>query len=386
MTSEKTTILFVDDDEAVLAGLRRALYRMKNRWKMMFANSGTMALQILENEPVEIIVCDLRMPEMDGIEVLKIVRDSYPNTTRIIFSGYARQETIYETVGIAHQYLSKPSDPQNIIQRIERIVATRSMIENDKLKSSIMNIKAIPSVPSLYREILATLQSENPSLKKIGAIISRDIGMSSKILQLVNSSFFGLPQKVTQPELAVTLLGVNTIVSLVIHTGLFNTLPEDSIAKQMFATIQGHSFRTSIFAKKIAEHEKLPANEIDTCFIIGLLHDCGKMILLKDFVESDVFGQRHDREKLIQWETLENKVYGVSHAHAGAYLLNIWGLPLDVIEAVANHHEPQVYELESVCPGTIAIAADRIDHYLDEEEQQPFNEYLEEKLGENMIG
>ncbi|MFQ5649735.1 MAG: response regulator [bacterium] len=114
-----TRILFVDDDANVLRGLRRAMFEMSDEWEMAFANSGKDALSTLEKEGFDVIVSDMRMPEMDGAELLQEVSRRYPHMVRIILSGQADKEAIIKSVQPTHQYLAKPCD----IRQLNEIVA-----------------------------------------------------------------------------------------------------------------------------------------------------------------------------------------------------------------------------------------------------------------------
>src|ERR1700751_643330 len=103
-------VLFVDDEAMVLSGLQRSLRPMRNEWEMAFVNSGAEALQLMEHEPFDIIVTDMRMPVMNGAQLLEEVKRRFPQCFRIILSGQADQETIMRAVDPTHQYLSKPCD------------------------------------------------------------------------------------------------------------------------------------------------------------------------------------------------------------------------------------------------------------------------------------
>ena len=101
-------LLFVDDDPAVLQGLRRMLRVMADEWEMSFAESGQQALQMMKKVPVDMVVSDMRMPGMDGAQLLKEVKNNFPGTIRIILSGYVDETAIIRSSGSVHQFLSKP--------------------------------------------------------------------------------------------------------------------------------------------------------------------------------------------------------------------------------------------------------------------------------------
>lgn len=128
-------ILFVDDEPNILQGIKRMLHSMRNEWDMAFATSAFEALATLAKEPFDIIVTDIRMPRIDGIELLEYVARTYPGMIRFILSGQAQKETLLRSIGPMHQYLSKPIDPETLKSAIMRSVVLRSALTDNKLRS-----------------------------------------------------------------------------------------------------------------------------------------------------------------------------------------------------------------------------------------------------------
>jgi DNA-binding NtrC family response regulator len=107
-------ILFVDDESEGLAGLRTRLHRLHAKWEMKFVESDTEAIERMQERPYDVIVTDMRMPGMDGAKLLEIVSERWPQTVRIVLSGYADLQQTVRLVPVAHQYLSKPCQPQQL--------------------------------------------------------------------------------------------------------------------------------------------------------------------------------------------------------------------------------------------------------------------------------
>ncbi len=108
------SILFVDDERPVLEGLRVLLHGLKSKWTMRFVESGSLALEAMRERPYDVIVTDMRMPEMDGAKLLRRVSEEWPQTIRIVLSGYSEAELATALVPYAHQYLSKPCNPRKL--------------------------------------------------------------------------------------------------------------------------------------------------------------------------------------------------------------------------------------------------------------------------------
>ncbi|MGC9196423.1 MAG: HDOD domain-containing protein [Syntrophobacteraceae bacterium] len=331
----KKKILFVDDEANVLDGLRRILRDMRREWEMEFASSGEQAIEILGSIAIDVVVTDMRMPGMDGRRLLEKVKQSYPQIVRIILSGYSEKDLILSSVGLAHQFLSKPCDIETLRATVARACAMRELLEDQYLIELVSSIDALPSLPSVYKEIIEEVNSENGSLEKIGEIISRDAGMSAKLLQLVSSAFFGLPEGSKSIARAVNMLGIETIKTLVLSVNIFSQYERPGLA--LISKLWDHSLGTGMIAKSIARSQKLDQDEP---FLAGLLHDVGKLILL------DKLPQKYEEALNLSeasgcplWEA-EQTVLGTTHAQIGAYLMGIWGLSGTLVEAIAFHHCP----------------------------------------------
>ncbi|MFQ5753214.1 MAG: response regulator, partial [bacterium] len=218
----KKRILFVDDEVNVLQGLQRMLRSMRNEWQMEFALCGQKALEIMSQTPFDMIVSDMRMPGMDGAELLNEVMQRYPDIVRIILSGQASKEEIIKSIGPTHQYLPKPCDAEKLKATIARAFAQHDLLKDRKLKELVSRMKSLPSLPSLYLELQKELQSLEVTMAKVGEIISKDVGMTAKILQLINSAYFGLPVHVSSAVHAAKLLGPEIIKSLVLSVQIFS--------------------------------------------------------------------------------------------------------------------------------------------------------------------
>lgn len=216
------TILFVDDEANVLNGLRRMLRSMRTEWVMHFANSGAEALQILDSTPVDVLVSDMQMPGMNGLELLTKVKSLHPLTVRIVLSGESARVTIVDTLDVAHQFIAKPCDESVLKQTITRACALRGFLSNEPLQRLVSQVKSLPSPPKTYFSIVEELQDENASLRRVAEIICEDTGMAARILQLANSAFFGVNRAMSSVVQAVNFLGSETIRQLVLLAHMFS--------------------------------------------------------------------------------------------------------------------------------------------------------------------
>lgn len=145
-------ILFVDDEQAALDGLRYRLHRMSSKWQVDCVDNGPRAIEQMQRQPYDVIVTDMRMPGMDGAELLEIVSGRWPQAVRIVLSGYADLKQTIRLVPFAHQYLSKPCEPRQLEQVIDRCLLLHDMLHGSHLRTIVGRIRKLPSLPRRNRE------------------------------------------------------------------------------------------------------------------------------------------------------------------------------------------------------------------------------------------
>jgi len=333
-------ILFVDDEPNILSGLRRILRPLRDEWQMEFCDGGEAALASLSITPCDVIVSDMKMPGMDGAQLLSAVQERFPESIRIALSGQTDSHMIYRCIQHAHQYLAKPCDPDKLLAAVRRAFTLRDLVQNDALKCVVSNLSSLPSLPEQYQKIMQELQSEEPSLQKVAEIIESDVAMSAKILQLVNSAFFGLARHLSSPAEAAMYLGVDVIKSLVLTTGVFSQFDDSKIDLESLKSIWNNSNQVGSLAKQIFLEETADKTSADYALMGGLLANVGKLVIAANFPEQFLqITQTETTNERPEWH-VERDIVGHSHAEIGAYLIGIWGLPNPVIECVAYHHVP----------------------------------------------
>jgi HD-like signal output (HDOD) protein len=328
--------MFVDDEPNVLDGLRNLLRKQRHQWDMLFASSGKAALEQLAEEPVDVMVSDMRMPGMDGAELLTRVRDLYPQTARIVLSGHAEREAIARVVSIAHQFLSKPSDAETVRAVIERTCRFQALMCDPGLRRVVGEMDRLPSLPDSYWALVRATEKPDFGLDEIAKIVETDPAMSIRVLQLVNSAYFGLPQRTESIAKAVTYLGVENLKGVLVAVHVFNGENFPVIAGLTPEILRDESVQTATLARQIVKDRRLA----DTAFAAGIVHDVGQIVLARDSTKryGDVFtAARANGEPL---RIAEMRELGVTHATVGAYLLGVWGLPYVLAETVAFHDEP----------------------------------------------
>jgi putative nucleotidyltransferase with HDIG domain len=295
----------------------------------------------MAQQEVDVLVTEMVFTSgPSGLDFLESVRNRHPQTVRIILSGYVDRDITLKTVDLAHQFLSKPCDDSDLKATIAKAFLMWNLLAQDSLKKVVARIDALPSLPSLYVELVEALKAENSSVQQVADIVSKDLELTAKLLKLVNSSFFGLPQRVAHPAKAVSFLGLDLVQSIVLASSAFEKFNHLALKGFSIAQLWDHAIQTAVLAKAIAQEADLARADVDTAFMAGLLHDIGKLLIASNLPEEFRAIIEQMRVCRSSMAAAEKQLLGTTHAAIGAYLLGLWGLPDAIIDAVAYHHQP----------------------------------------------
>lgn len=331
-------ILFVDDEPKVLEGLQRMLYPLRGEWQMEFVSSGQQALRRLSEAEFDVLVTDIRMPGMGGLELLSEVIQQHPQVIRLVLSGTVDQELTLRSAAVAHQYLVKPCDARTLRAKVERAFSLRMMLEDAALRRLVSRIHALPSPPSTYVRLLEALRQPDISVKEIAAIVEQDVAMTAKVLQLVNSAFMGISRHVSTPGEAIVYLGTDTLRALALSASIFCQFQPSDLPGFTPEQLQDHSLKVGTLAREIAKSFGLPAAAAEDAFVGGMLHDAGKLLLAQHCPDLYREALQRARRESLPVREAERAVFGTTHAEVGGYLLWLWGLPDSITEVAALHH------------------------------------------------
>jgi len=349
-------VLFVDDERRVLVGIERMLFGLNRDWEVLLAGSGEEALAELERGPVDVVVSDMRMPGMDGAELLKRVRERSPSTLRMLLSGHTETDAAMRALDVAQQFLSKPCEAQALVETIEGAVTLRDLLSDPAISETVGRMARLPAAPRVFAKLNQALQDPNCDVTQIGAILAEDPAMTAKVLQMANSAFFpSAGRTVTDLKTAVMRIGSVMIRNLVLAAEVFS----QDASRSDVASLQRQALMASMLASKIASGRA----DADQIGIAALLANVGRLLPTPE-------GEAAAR---------------VGHAELGAYLLAMWGLPMLIVEAVAHHAEPDRCPQREFGPvGIVHIAVASVaDEPLDEAYLQRVNvgEYLQDWQG-----
>jgi HD-like signal output (HDOD) protein len=338
------------------------LYADRERWDLQFAVGGEAALRACEAGVFDVVVSDMRMPGMDGATLLGHIRDRCPSTARIILSGHSSGYSSARAVPVAHRFLAKPCSGAALRETIERVCILQDLLSTAELRQIVGSIGELPSLSRTYMSLTQAVGDPNCSIEHVAHIVEQDVAMAAKVLQLVNSAFFGLAQNVTNLQSAVSYLGMDTIKNLALATETFRVFsPDPRISQSVCEAIQQHAHHAAAIAAKLPVDRKLR----DVTVVAALLHDIGRLILASKMPDMFCLVMARSREFNYEPFLAEEEILHTSHAEIGAYLLGLWGIPTLAVEAIAHHHRPTRIPHTGFDSSTAVYLADLLAHELE---------------------
>ncbi|ACZ77864.1 putative signal transduction protein [Dickeya parazeae Ech586] len=324
-------VMFVDDESRVLSGIERALMMQDTDWECRFANSGQEALAMLEEKPADVVVSDMRMPFMDGAELLSKVRNRWPGTIRIILSGYSEPEATLRMLDVAHRFVPKPCDSTVLQAMVGNALALRDRFQNPDLVDIVGRTSQLPAAPNVFTEMCRRLADPSSDTQQVAKLLGRDPALSAKIMQLANSAYFSRGGQINDIGNAITHLGLDQVKLLV----LSSQVPADAKTAPYVDQLQQRALLASTLAARISGHQGLEATAALLANIALLIPEL--------------------REPNHQDTTTRGNIS--VQAAASAYLLALWGLPMDIVEAVACHQQPSRFANNAFgVAGTVHVA------------------------------
>jgi putative nucleotidyltransferase with HDIG domain len=346
-------ILFVDDEPMILNSLRLRFSRRHPDWECSFASDGLEALDHVSQGAFDVVVTDMRMPGMDGATLLGMIRERHPQTFRVVLSGQMSRDAQLRALPVTHRFHHKPCVPADLEQTIEQALDLSRQLDDQAIARVVGGLQRLPAAPRLYAEITRMMADHSVGLNQIARTVDQDPAMAARLLHVANSAFFGVRRQIRSSLEALNWLGVDLTRKLVLSSELAVTFGGGA-SRKLIEEVQSHATLTARIAARLVS-----SNRVRVVSTAALLHEVGRLVLANadPAVKSQINAARASGLDIC---AAEQSVLGFTHAEVGAYLLNLWGLPLDIVEAVAHHHSPKqpTRGCEFTTAGVIYIASE----------------------------
>ena len=320
----KPKVLFVDDEPRILDGLRRSLRGKRAEWEMSFAPGGQLALETLAETSYDVVVSDMRMPGIDGAELLTRVSTQYPEVARVVLSGHTEPEAAIRVAIAGHRFLTKPTETETLTGVIDQLIVKTSRSHGSQARRIAGTARALPTLPARVADVLAALDDAGC----LARAVSLDTGLTAKLLQLSNSAFFGARPKNAGIAAVVTAMGAPTIQALVAAAGAqWSPTTWEPEVEEYLRLSWRHSVATACLAESVASPAHRPY-----AHAAALLQDVGALTALAGVANG-----------VHSLDLAARRCAEVPFQEVGVELLHLWGLPSPVVAAIAERdtrHEP----------------------------------------------
>jgi HD-like signal output (HDOD) protein/CheY-like chemotaxis protein len=358
------SVLFVDDNLAGLQALRETYASCSQHWETAFVPSGSAALDVMAERPVDAVVASSRLAGMSAASLLRMTKQHHPKTVRLALSNPGDRGAMLSTLPVATQCLSRACGADVLGKVVARTTKLHEKLFNEATQRMVAKVGALPSLPANLVALDTALSNEDCSLGQIADIMSSDVAMVAKVLQLVNSSFFGLRTKIHDLRQAVAYLGVETLRDFAMAGAVFHAFtPDPRLPGEWLNNFNAHS----VAVADIAGH--LVRTSLAQCeaSVAGMLHGVGDLVVAERapaklaVIRSEVLAGAASNDT-------ETNHLGTTYPVIGGYLLAQWGIGYHIVEAVTCQRDiwtgpPRDPELADVLRVADHLAADaEADH------------------------
>jgi putative nucleotidyltransferase with HDIG domain len=349
-------MLFVETQGQTLAGLRSSLNVSRPDWNILQVMDKDAALELVSQRSIGIVFANFGLDIAACEDFFRTLKDQVPEVIRMGLLPDRNKDTVIKSLAFAHECVATDCDSAGVEVVIDRGLSVWERTrKNPRLAALMADLHTLPTPPALYFDIREELESPNGSVHSVARIIAHDPAITAKLLKLANSGFYASPRSISDLHEAVSLLGMDMVLAVVLAAYLFDQLPLPGVNLDV---LWKHSVAVASLAKEIACEAGGNRTVASTCGIAGLLHDLGQLIFLANAAQTYYGMVRRsggNERMLLQMEVEE---YGVGHPELAGHILSLWGLPDEVVEAIANHHggNPLPFDKTPIASRSVCIA------------------------------
>jgi HD-like signal output (HDOD) protein len=337
--SRVPTLVVIDDEEYILSTLK-SLFR-KEGYQMHFFSSPVLALEFLRQHETNVLITDMRMPEMGGTELLEYSADICPNAIRLIISGYEQKSVILSAIsrGLARNYIMKPWDDEQLKTLVHESMELQQTMRQKHLQDLLLSFKNLPSPPQLHKKLKKILEKTPLPVKEITNEIEKSPALVAKLLRMSNSVCYSSYKNIKNVFDAISFVGTEEVLNIVLSLESFDSVCAQALPEVIHKTEDLRE--KSILRAQIAREISLRWNvkvDPEEAYVAGLMLDIGLMFRFCSSRDkfNKFFSIYNEGEKSML--LIDKEIYTISHDEVGEALLSYWNFSPEVITAVGNHH------------------------------------------------
>ncbi len=322
------------------SSLAQSLSSVMRGREIVSISSSAELEKLVSSDELSVVITATDAPDGLGIRQFEELSKSYPEIVRLLIAHDELERKPNYAPGAINRIFRAGVSEFDVAKSIENSERLRSLLKEEGLTRRIASIRSLPALPKVYQQLREELQKDEASAHKIAELIKSDVGITVKVLQIVNSAFFGLKTRIESPLQAVGMLGLDTVQNLVLTAGVFAEFKDPGIPGLSLERIYHDCLEVGARTKHLTSVLGLERRDGDDAIMAGMLHAVGQVILMTEF--ADELRQVPTQSVSNDLEALQAqaKLLGVTHAEIGAYLLSTWGFGDNIVEAIADHYLP----------------------------------------------
>lgn len=355
-------LLLVAPESESVQGLARDLFLLDEHIETTIRHQAGAALELICVQNFDAVAIDLNLPGDSAATLLSGLQSRFPRIIRLVIADNPGDAIFAQAAHLAHCLLPRPCDSGTLFEALLDTAATTHRMRDPALSAAVAGILSLPESPAMRRELLGLLADDEISLEQLQDAVERNPAIVAKLMQIANSAYYGARGTVTSVGEAVSMLGLDTVRGIVTAAHLFEALPSRSTKELPVTELWNHCVSTAVMVRRIAWHVRASASVNRAAFTAALLHDVGKVVMSMAHGEDyAALRRRPETPQRPLWQE-EERLFGHHHGTAGALLLELWGLPGVVVEAVALHHTPHRTREGTTTPLTLVHIANALVH------------------------
>lgn len=340
----------------------KKLQKTHQNWEVFCIDDPETLISRLEIDHYDAIIISSAVKDYTELSVLRRAQEVSPSILRFqLGSKLETPKEIAQKVELTHRIFPDPSNIEKIAETIEYLFKITRLINRPTLKHFISQNKRLPAAPTTYKDLTQELSSDTTDARKIGAIVEQDPALSAKIIQLVNSSYFGLPRQISHIPEAVSIIGIRMLRGLALSSQTSDIYPPHKNWKYFsFEKVNQRSLLVARLARDICQDIGTDKGIMEQAFLGGLLHDVGILVMASQDPASYLKVLQYSVKEEKPLHAAERKITGVYHGEVGAALMALWNIPALTVEAILFHPIPFLSKDQSFQPLTAVHVADAL--------------------------